>query len=535
LTQSAVYVEVRGLKVLRNYRRNYRLWIRHYALIWIRSMSAPQISDPQFSVSDLQPRATMHSEDGAPVIKLHSTESIQATAASFIPGSQIASWRRYVNALIGAEVSSFSRYFDKLIQVEPLPNDSGALFRSIDCPQRGVTADLNHFPDLTEESEERTVVLLNGNLNHDLDIQSTLRRLRVRLARTARVVLVAYNPYLKGLYTLANMCGIRKGAAPQTFVTRTDIDNIAKISGFELVGLRPVAFFPWRLGGLGDLINRALPLVPVLGRLSFASVVVLRPVIASKAPPSLSIIIPARNEKGNIEAALQRMPNLGAKLEIVFVEGHSQDGTWEEIQRVASLYSDRFSIKCLQQTGKGKADAVRLGFGQATGDLLTILDADLTMPPELLGRFYDVYRTGLSDFVNGSRLVYPMEGEAMRFLNRLGNVFFAKSLSIVMGTRIGDSLCGTKLVSRHDYLRMTKWRQDFGDFDPFGDFELLFPAAVLTLGIVDVPVRYRARTYGSTNIRRFRDGWRLLKMTVAAFFKLRLGSPLKGGGVEGGL
>jgi glycosyltransferase involved in cell wall biosynthesis len=178
---------------------------------------------------------------------------------------------------------------------------------------------------------------------------------------------------------------------------------------------------------------------------------------------------------------------------------------------------------------------VRLGFGQATGDLLTILDADLTMPPELLGRFYDVYRTGLSDFVNGSRLVYPMEGEAMRFLNRLGNVFFAKSLSIVMGTRIGDSLCGTKLVSRHDYLRMTKWRQDFGDFDPFGDFELLFPAAVLTLGIVDVPVRYRARTYGSTNIRRFRDGWRLLKMTVAAFFKLRLGSPLKGGSVEGEL
>jgi glycosyltransferase involved in cell wall biosynthesis len=205
------------------------------------------------------------------------------------------------------------------------------------------------------------------------------------------------------------------------------------------------------------------------------------------------------------------------------VEGHSTDGTWEEIQRVATLYEGRFQIKTLQQSGKGKADAVRLGFAHATQPLLTILDADLTMPPEMLSRFYEAYSQGRADFINGSRLVYPMEGEAMRFLNRLGNVFFAKALSWVLDTRLSDSLCGTKLFARHDYERMRAWRRDFGDFDPFGDFELLFPAAVLGLGSVDIPVRYLARRYGSTSIHRFSHGWQLLRMTCIGLFRIKIG------------
>jgi len=153
------------------------------------------------------------------------------------------------------------------------------------------------------------------------------------------------------------------------------------------------------------------------------------------------------------------------------------------------------SNSSLRQTGKGKADAVRLGFAHATQPLLAILDADLTMPPEMVGRFYEAYCQGFGDFINGSRLVYPMEGDAMRFLNRLGNIFFAKMLSGILDVRIGDSLCGTKLVTRVDYQRMEAWRRDFGDFDPFGDFELLYPAAVLGLGIVDIPsATLRART-----------------------------------------
>ena len=212
------------------------------------------------------------------------------------------------------------------------------------------------------------------------------------------------------------------------------------------------------------------------------------------------------------------------KLKLIYVEGHSSDNTWEEIQRVMPLYQDRIKLSAYQQTGKGKSDAVRLGFSKAKNELLTILDADLTMPPELLTRFYDAYCEGYGDFINGSRLVYPMEGEAMRFLNHLGNVFFAKAVSIVLGTKLGDTLCGTKLVTRYDYERMIQWRNDFGDFDPFGDFELLFPASVLSLGVIDIAIRYRDRTYGSTNISRFRHGLMLLKMTAIGLVKIKTGA-----------
>jgi hypothetical protein len=430
-------------------------------------------------------------------------------------------WKRYVNRLIARDISKLARYYDQVLQWLPRTDDSGLLLDAVDAPERRRIESGEQFPDLTGEVTRRTVVLVNGAFNHDHDIQGRLMELHGRLARTARLLVVLYNPYLRFLYRLANRLGLRKGALPDTFVTRFDLQELARLSGFAIVRESTRVYCPFRLLGLGDLINRLLPLVPLVRWLSLTYLVILRPVIPSR-PSGLTCVIPARNERGNIENALLRFPKLDCPVEIVFVEGHSTDGTWEEIQRVAKAYSDRFHIKVFQQAGQGKADAVRLGFAHAGESLLTILDADLTMPPERLSRFYEAWCNGHGDFVNGSRLVYPMEGEAMRFLNRLGNVFFAKALSWVLGTRLSDSLCGTKMLTRHDYQRMIAWRGDFGDFDPFGDFELLFPAAVLGLGTVDVPVRYMARTYGETNIRRFRHGLQLLKMTFVGLFRIKL-------------
>lgn len=428
---------------------------------------------------------------------------------------------RYINRLIARELSTLTKYYDRLLQWLPRQNDSGLLFELTRAGSKKVLRNGDEFPDLRTEEERRTAVLLNGTLNHDLDIQAILQDLKTHLSHTSRVLIILYNSYLRSLYRLANFLGLRKGELPSTFITRVDLENLARLTGFSIVRQRPCGYFPWRCFGLGDLINRILPVVPLVRWLSLAYVVTLRPIMLRPAR-GLSCVIPARNERGNIEDALRRFPDLGCPVEIIFVEGHSTDGTWEEIQRVAVLYEGRFSIKTLKQTGKGKADAVRLGFVQATQPLLTVLDADLTMPPEMLSRFYNAYCEGHGDFINGSRLVYPMEGDAMRFLNRLGNVFFAKALSWVLDTRLGDSLCGTKLLARHDYLRMIAWRRDFGEFDPFGDFELLFPAALLGLGTVDIPVRYLARTYGSTSISRFRNGWQLLRMTFIGFLRIKI-------------
>ena len=447
--------------------------------------------------------------------------SVEVTASPR-PVVRTTAWQRYVNRLLANELSRMTRYFDCVYQWLPRAHDTRKILADIDAPAKAVIEEGQPFPDLSREEDRRTAIMVNGTFNHHYDIQGLLTDIHSKLSRTSRLMVVLYNPYLRWLYGLANQFGLRRGELPSTFITQGDLENIAKISGYEIVHQRYVGYAPLRLFGLGDLINRVMPQIPVLRWFGLTVVATLRPVIASP-PTGLSVVIPARNERGNIENALLRMPDLGCPIEVIFVEGNSNDGTWEEIQRVSRVYADRFRILTLQQTGKGKADAVRLGFSRATMPLLTILDADLTMPPEMLGRFYEAYRQGRGDFVNGTRLVYPMEGDAMRFLNRLGNIFFAKSLSWVLGAHLGDSLCGTKLMAKHDYDRFIAWRGDFGDFDPFGDYELLFPASVLGLGMVDIPVRYMARQYGSTNIRRFRDGFQLLRMTSIGFFRIKLG------------
>ncbi|MFZ2960673.1 MAG: glycosyltransferase family 2 protein [Candidatus Ozemobacteraceae bacterium] len=429
--------------------------------------------------------------------------------------------------LLSAEIGSFSRFFDSLNQVARLPHDTGALLQSLPCPKKDEVPDAEALPDPSGLGQERVLYLLNGNVNHHLDLQGLLTGLRKRMNRHGRIVAVAFNPYLKWLYKLADSCGLRSGKSPVTFLTRASLKALAQLSGFEVVRIRPVGFLPAALGGAARVLNRLLPGLPGIRHLAVANIIVLRPIGPETRRPSLSVIIPARNERGNIENALKRLPAWGPdRLEVVFVEGGSNDGTWEEIQRVAGIYSDRFRIQTMQQTGRGKNDAVRLGFSHATGELVTILDADLTMPPEMLERFYAAWCNGHGDFVNGDRLVYPMEDDAMRFLNSLGNIFFAKALGRVLDVRLGDVLCGTKLLARRDLERIAAWRKEFGDFDPFGDFDILFGASVLGLGIVDLPVRYGARRYGETNISRFAHGWQLLKMTMIGWRRLSLGAPL---------
>ena len=428
---------------------------------------------------------------------------------------------------IAREVSRVTRYVDDVVQLDPQRGDSGALLEAVDGQRKRVAHSTDPVEPLdATDRAGRSAILLNGNFNSSTDIQGLLHDARDRMRRSDRLVVILYNAYFAWLFRLADRLGWRNGPKATTFVTRTDLDQLASLSGFDVVRLRPVVYVPWHCFGVGSLINTVMPAIPGFRWLSLVAVAVLRPAgRASEPRPSLTIIIPARNERGNIENALKRLPDFRAPTEVLFVEGHSNDGTWEEIQRVAEAWNGRngLSVRAFRQTGRGKADAVRLGFSQAVGDVLTILDADLTMPPELLPRFFDAYCDGLGDFVNGTRLVYPMEGEAMRFLNKLANVGFAKGLSWILEVRIADTLCGTKLLSRRDYERCVAWRADFGDFDPFGDFELLFPAAVLGLGVIDIPVAYRARTYGTTNIRRFKDGFTLARMSITGFLRIRLG------------
>jgi glycosyltransferase involved in cell wall biosynthesis len=279
---------------------------------------------------------------------------------------------------------------------------------------------------------------------------------------------------------------------------------------------------PLPLPLLAPLANRFLVKLWPLRHLALANFVVARtePRPPEGPEPVVSVVVPARNEAGNVEAIFDRTPEMGAGTELVFVEGGSADGTYEAIERAIAAHPERRAV-LLRQTGKGKGDAVRLGFERAAGDVLMILDADLTVPPEDLPRFYAALRSGVGELVNGVRLVYPMEDRAMRFFNLLGNKFFSWAFTWLLGQPVKDTLCGAKVLRKRDYETIAANRSSFGDFDPFGDFDLLFGAARLNMKIVDLPVRYRERKYGTTNIQRWRHGVLLLRMVAFAARRLK--------------
>jgi SAM-dependent methyltransferase len=362
-------------------------------------------------------------------------------------------------------------------------------------------------------------IIVSDTLNLAADVQRLFERLHTVAHRDTRLIVNFQNTLWRPLLSLARWVGWKAPQPQNSWLASSDVLNLLQLAGWSPISRRGHILIPGRLLGFGSFVNRWG--APLLQWFCLTVFLVSRRAPAGPRPAlSVSIVIPARNEAGNIAAAVARTPELGTGTELIFVEGHSRDDTWAEIQRVAAAHPQR-RITALQQTGAGKGDAVRTGFAVATGDVLMILDADLTMPPEELPKFYDVIASGRAEFANGVRLVYPMEERAMQFLNLCANKAFGLIFTWLLGQPVKDTLCGTKALTRAHYDRIAANRNRFGDFDPFGDFDLLFGAARLNLKIADVPIRYCERTYGSTNIQRWRHGWLLLRMVVFAARKLK--------------
>jgi SAM-dependent methyltransferase len=354
------------------------------------------------------------------------------------------------------------------------------------------------------------------------DIDGTLRRVHQLCGPSTRIIISYYSHLWEPILKLAELAHLRPKQAEVNFIATADFMNLMDLADLEVISQQQRQLIPLRWLGFGTFVNRFIAPLPGIRKLCLRTYIVGRPVMQLPDRKfSASILIPCRNEKGNIENAILRMPRFGTAQEILFVEGNSSDGTFEECERVRDAYKDSWDIKVLKQDGKGKGDAVRKGFAAASHDVLMILDADLTMPPEALPKYHAVIETGKAEFVNGTRLIYPMEHEAMRPLNLIANRCFAYLFSYLVNTRLTDTLCGTKVLQRKDYELLAKERDYFGNFDPFGDFDLIFGAAKQNLKIIETPIHYKARTFGETQISRFRDGWLLLKMVWFAYRKLK--------------
>ena len=378
-----------------------------------------------------------------------------------------------------------------------------------------VQADAHDLSDLNGPFD---ILILSDLVNELWDVQRCFEQIKPLCISRTRIILNFYSRVWELPLNIAQLLNLATPTLAQNWLIRHDIANMLHLAGFETIRTWQEILWPLPLGGF---FNKFLVRFWPFQEFALSNFLVARPQ-PEKADrkPIVSVIVPARNEAGNIKAIFERVPKLGQETELVFVEGHSQDDTYATIQKEIAAHSTNRSL-LLRQTGIGKADAVRLGFEHASGDVLMILDADLTVPPEDLPRFYEALISGRGEFINGVRLVYPMEEQAMQSLNFLGNKFFSMAFSWLLGQPVKDTLCGTKVLWKRDYERIAANRSYFGDFDPFGDFDLIFGAAKQNMNIVDLPVRYRQRMYGSTNISRWKHGLLLMRMVAFAARRIK--------------
>ncbi len=444
-----------------------------------------------------------------------------------------------------------SYYYDDLIKVIKYNVPEGSSVLEIGCgtgfilnslsPRRGVGIDISgemikkakekhpHLEFYQMDAEDITLneafdyVLISDTLLYLEDIQQLFKELKKVSHADTRIVITFHNFLWFPLLVLAELLHLKMPQRRLNWLNAEDIRGLLYLENYDIIKKGRRFLAPRNLPGLSWFFNKFISQLPLFNLFCLTGYMIARPLFETTAPQekTVSVIVPARNEQGNIRNAVKRIPQMGRHTEIIFVEGHSSDGTLEEIKTVCNEFGSVWDLKYTVQDGKGKGDAVRRGFGMARGEVLMILDADLTVPPEELSKFYAAIACGKGEFINGSRLVYPMEKEAMRLLNMAGNKFFSLMFSWILGQRLKDTLCGTKVLAKNNYEKLIANRKYFGEFDPFGDFDLIFGASKLNLKIVEVPIRYQAREYGETNISRFRHGWLLLKMTLFGMNKIK--------------
>lgn len=463
---------------------------------------------------------------------------------------RMRSWDCVANQL-GALGGIRNYYHSRLEEVYKLNIPEGARILELGCgngdllaslnPSNGVGIDFSdgmlelarsRHPDIEfiqqnahqlELAEKFDFIILSDLVNDVEDVQTVFQVVKAHADPNTRIIINFYSHLWSLPLLLAQRLGWATPTLPQNWLTVADVKNLMDLAGLESIRSNKEVLWPIKTHFVDSLFNRYLVRLWPFKYLALTNFMIARMKPENNQVDeslSVSIVCAARNEEGHIEEIIERTPELGRHTELIFVEGNSTDDTYNKIEKEIAKNTHR-DLSLYKQPGKGKGDAVRCGFQHATGDILMILDADMTVPPEDLRRFYNAIASGNGEYINGVRLVYPMEEQAMRFLNIIGNKFFSIAFSWLLGQPIKDCLCGTKVLTRENYLRIAENRSYFGDFDPFGDFDLIFGSAKINLKFIDLPVRYKERRYGDTNIDRWSHGWLLLKMVVFAARRIK--------------
>ena len=386
--------------------------------------------------------------------------------------------------------------------------------------------DINESAKQLKNEKKFDYIILTDTIGYFQDVQKTLESIHTYCNEETRIIISYFSPFWQPILSLASLLKLKMPDLNPHLFGLSDLKNFLEISNFQTIKVEKKIIFPYFFLGLGRLFNRFIANLPIINHFCLRQYLISRSlkVVKKSNFKSASVIVPCRNEFGNIQNCLERIPTFCENIEVIFVEGNSHDNTWEEIQRVISdkkLNKNGFKLKGYKQEGTGKKNAVFKGFDNATNEILMILDCDLTVPPEELTKFWIKMQSGEAEFVNGTRLIYPLNDNAMRFLNYLANKTFSYLFSWILGQRYTDTLCGTKIISKKNYLRAKNFTKDLDKLDPFGDFFLIFSSLRLNLKMLEIPIRYESRSYGETQISRFRDGYKLIKMFFITLLKFK--------------
>jgi len=410
---------------------------------------------------------------------------------------------------------------------------SGELLQSVK-PSCGVGIDISEnmvslarqkYPDLTFISADIDTlppgelnmkfdrIILSNLVDYLSDIVGTLARVKEFINDYGLIILTTENPLWQPLMKLGSKLKLRMPDCPRNYVMLRDLKNIAELADFEVIKMGFEFLVPLRIPFLSSAINSIVAEIPFLRKMCLLQYIVMRH-RKRRQPLSCSVIIPCHNEADNIAECIQSVPPMGTFTEIIVVDDGSTDDTKLKVEAIMKNDGRVRLISHEQRRGKGYA--VRSGGEAAQADVIMILDADMSVPPEELPRFFEPIQAGRADFVNGTRMIYPMKGQAMRTLNYLGNKFFSLILSWLMEQHISDTLCGTKACLKKDYLKIRMGRCAWGDFD------LLFGIARLRKKIVEMPVHYQERVAGKSKMRVLKHGLLLMRMCFVGLYELKL-------------
>jgi SAM-dependent methyltransferase len=473
-----------------------------------------------------------------PIANVHSNEAQYAEIAAFFDGfrSEEDAWLQKTGGYHTAISSICRSLVPRGQSVLEIGCGRGDLLATLQ-PSRGVGVDVS--PGMVESARQRHPelefhctageelqldeafdhIVLTDLVPYVFDLQRLFEAIGAHCHPRTRVVVSTYSNLWRPLLSVLATAGIRPNRPICNWVAPRDLINLIELAGFQITTERSEILLPVRGRVLSRLVNGYVARLPGLRALTATHWLVARPLPAERSDYRVSVIVPCRNEAGSIPDLVQRIPKMGRGTEVVFVEGGSTDDTREQIEAAIGRHPDR-DLRLVAQTGQGKWNAVQEGFAAASGEVLMILDGDMTVPPEELPKFYEAIASGQGELINGSRLVYSMQPGAMRFLNMVGNRIFAGTLTFILGQYVKDTLCGTKVMHRNDWQRISERTHEFGVDDPFGDFDILLGGALLGLKISNLPVRYQARVYGDTNIRRFSAGGRLARLAVAGYRRI---------------